>query len=200
MTYDRSAAVAYARKFANSACSDGFMMLDEGKTSVKFRDMPTVKLPADANIVKDGDDRDHVENADGTAFLLSDGTALTNREMDDCTHFISCCIGQPPGGTGGGVKVPTNMWGDPKANNPYGVSRVQTLVDFLENNKLVKVAAEKTRDQSKIAELDAGDLIAYFNPVKAGFTHLAFYLGGNKEPRRGPGVQVDNASFPVSSF
>lgn len=179
-TYDRSAAVAYARKFAKKPCSDGFIMLDESNTKVTFRGMPVAKVPADANIVRDGGDQDHVENADGSPFKLSDGTNLTFREMDDCTHFISCCIGQPPGDTGGGIEVPTNMWGDPKDNNPYGISRVQSLINFLENKKLVDVVAEKTTDTTKISGLDAGDLIAYFNPGKGRFTHLALYLGGGK--------------------
>jgi GH24 family phage-related lysozyme (muramidase) len=179
-SYDRSAAVAYARKFANKACSDGFMMLDDRTTKVTFRGMPVAKVPADANIVRDGDGADHVEKADGSPFRLSDGTKLTSREMDDCTHFISCCIGQPPGDTGGGIEVPTKMWGDPKANNPYGISRVQSLITFLKDNKLVSVVAERTRDKSKISGLDAGDVIAYFNPDKSSFTHLALYLGGGK--------------------
>lgn len=158
------------------------MMLDERKTNVKFRKMPTVKIPADAKIVKDSPDFDHVENADGTPFLLSDGASLTFNEMDDCAHFISCCIGQPPDGTGGGIKVPTNMWGDPKADNPYGISRVGTLIDFLQKNKLVKVIAEKTSDKIKINQLDPGDLIAYFNPDRtdARYTHCALYLGDGK--------------------
>ena len=112
--YDREAAVKYAEKFAFRVCSDGFMMLEDaaGETT---RGMPAVKMPADASIINDSFKTEHVVNADGNQFILEKTrVSLTNKQMDDCTHFISCCIGCPPGGKGGGIRVPTTMWGIPK--------------------------------------------------------------------------------------
>jgi hypothetical protein len=175
--YDRDAAADYAKKFAFSTCSDGFMMLTDS-VRVTWRGMPVVKMPADAQVITDGPGEEHVENADGSPFKLSNGVALTQKEMDDCTHFISCCIGRPPNGTGGGIKVPINMWGTPP-DNPYGITRVSTMIAFLVNSKLVQVVASKTKDEAEINKLEKGDIIAYAHPT-AGFTHLGLYLGGGK--------------------
>jgi hypothetical protein len=177
--YDRKAAVAYARKFAYRACSDGFMFLDDRNTRGEY-----VRLPDTATIVKDSDNADHVENADGTPFKLSDGTALTFHVMDDCTHFVSCCIGRPPGGAAGGIQVPVNTWGDPtQGKNPYGISRVSSLLTFvesLERRKVLRTVATKTDDDKKISLLEPGDVIAYFNTDAGEYTHLALYLGDGK--------------------
>jgi hypothetical protein len=174
--YDRDAAVAYARKYAFRPCSDNFMFLDDRNTTAGFY----VKLPTDAVVVKDDPDTDHVE-AGGKTFVLSDGNSLTFRMMDDCTHFISCCIGRPPGDTAGGIKIPTTMWGDPAHGiNPYGISRISTLLAFLKDRGLVKVVATNTTDKSQIKRLARGDLIAYFNVPRGEYTHLALYLGDDK--------------------
>jgi hypothetical protein len=176
--YDREAAVKYAEDFAFHVCSDGFMMLADD-VGVKYRGMPAVKMPADASIVNDSSSTEHVEKADGSPFTLSNGTAMTNKEMDDCTHFISCCIGRPPGGKGGGIRVPTTMWGDPKEDNPYGITRVPTMLAFLTTGKIVEKVADKTSDPAEISKLSKGDIIAYSHPT-LGYTHLGLYLGNNK--------------------
>ena len=151
----------------------------EDRAGVTYRGMTAVKMPADAKIVNDGPDTEHVENADGSRFILSNGSALTNTQMDDCTHFISCCIGRPPGGKGGGIAVPTTMWGNPKEDNPYGITRVSTMISFLTKGKLAEKVADKTSDPAEISKLTKGDIIAYSHPT-LGYTHLALYLGSEK--------------------
>jgi V8-like Glu-specific endopeptidase len=183
--YDRAKAVDYARNFAFKPCSDGFIMLDATRTAVTLRGMPTVRVPSDAKIVATSANSDRLENADGSIFKLSDGTDLTFELMDDCTHFISCCIGTPPGATAGGLKI-RRQWGS-GTENPYGISRVggdpgdpPGLIDVIKNNKLAVEVATRTDDPSKIALLEPGDLIAYFLVGKNIFTHLAIYLGDEK--------------------
>lgn len=185
--YDRAKAIDYARSFAFRPCSDGFIMLDGGKTSVTFAGMPAVKVPADAKIVGTSGNRDRVENADGTVFKLSDGTDLTSLLMDDCTHFISCCIGTPPGSAAGGLAI-RRQWGS-GPENPYGVSRVggippdpPGLIDFIKSKKFAVEVATLTDDASKIALLEPGDIVAYFNLAEnqQKYTHLALYLGDEK--------------------
>jgi len=171
--YDRDKAVAYARKFWNRPCNDGFIMVD----SSKFFE----RVPAGAKFVHDAmpsgtADREHA--------LLPDGTTIGWSLLDDCTHFISCCIGQPPGEEAGGLKIRL-MWGEGPAN-PYGISRVRSLVDYLlaraDERKFAKVERatiigdEKT-DQDLPDGMAAGDLIAYWNG--SDYTHLAIYLGDN---------------------
>src|ERR1700727_1468682 len=74
--YNRDAAVEYAKKFAFTACSDGFMMLTE-KVGVTLRGMPAVKMLSDAKIINDGPGKEHAENADGSPLMLSNGIGLT---------------------------------------------------------------------------------------------------------------------------
>jgi hypothetical protein len=171
--YDRDKAVAYARKFWDKPCSDGFIMVD----SSKFFE----RVPAATKFVHDvmpsgTADREHA--------LLPDGTTIGWSLLDDCTHFISCCTGQPPGEEAGGLKIRL-MWGEAPAN-PYGISRVHSLVDYLlaraDERKFTKVERamiigdEKT-DQDLSDHLEPGDLIAYWNG--SDYTHLAMYLGDN---------------------
>ena len=171
--YDRDKAVAYARKFWNGPCSDGFIMVQ----SSKFFE----RVPAGTEFVHDAmpagtADREHA--------LLPDGTTIGWSLLDDCTHFISCCIGQPPGEEAGGLKIRL-MWGEAPAN-PYGISRVHSLVDYLlaraDERKFTKIERatiigdEKT-DQDLSDHLEPGDLIAYWNG--SDYTHLAMYLGHN---------------------
>jgi hypothetical protein len=116
--YDRDKAVAYARKFWNRPCNDGFIMVD----SSKFFE----RVPAGTKFVHDAmpggtSDQEHA--------LLPDGTTIGWSLLDDCTHFISCCIGQPAGEEAGGLKIRL-IWGAGPAN-PYGISRVRSLVDYL---------------------------------------------------------------------
>jgi hypothetical protein len=176
--YNHAAAVEYAKQFAFRPCSDGFMLLKDGKYT---------RVKGDEKISNGGVQQ--LLNADGSTFTLPDGTAVSQIEMDDCTHFISCCVGQPPGGGGGGIRIP-DMWG---SHGPYGITRVSIstkdgnrdpdlklgMIEYLTDHKFARIVAAKTHDESEIKKLEAGDLIAYFDSAE-GYRHLALYLGDGK--------------------
>ncbi|HZS42390.1 MAG TPA: amidase domain-containing protein [Polyangia bacterium] len=174
MAYNRDAAVTYARLFSQVPCSDGFIMLNgrgglpdyiatpDGTTIVSDFD-------ADGNIVSE-----RVLAADGSPFTLPNSDALTNAQADDCTHFISSCIGQPPKVAAGGLKLP-RMWGDPP-HDPYGVSRVSTLLKYLTDHGLARALATNSTDTTVADRLDPGDLIAYVNSDGEA-QHFGLYVG-----------------------
>jgi len=157
--YNRDKAVAYARKFWNRPYNDGFIMVD----SSKFFE----RVPAGTKFVHDAMPGG---TADQEHALLPDGTTIGWSFLDDCTHFISCCIGQPPGEEAGGLKIRL-MWGEGPAN-PYGISRVRSLVDYLlaraDERKFAKVeratiVGDEKTDLDLPDGMEAGDLIAYWN-------------------------------------
>ncbi len=169
-TYDRAAALDYARKFWLRPCDDQFIALgaSAGKDFVKVPDgttfvheSPTATLSA----------REHA--------LLPDGTRIEWRDLDDCTHFISCCIGTRPGEPCGGLPITYKQLGEPPTA-PYGIVRVGTMVDFLVRKGLAEIVAEKSTDDTKIDALAFGDLVAYFNTAHGFYSHLAIFLGLGK--------------------
>ncbi len=190
VAYHRDRAVAYARTYAFRPCSDRYMFLSSAKAPRGVHLDDYVKLPADTKIVRqDAADpwSERVLDGDGSVHQLAvSGHApldLDNSLLDDCTHFISCCIGQPTlaEDQAGGVALPFHMWGDPKGGrNPYGISRVSTLMAFLLDTELVTAVATKTTDPHEIRRLEPGDIIAYFLVAKGEYEHLALYLGDGK--------------------
>jgi hypothetical protein len=160
--YDRGAAFDYARRHWNVVCSDNVVAGKFGKVAFKA-------VPAGTKFVNDGGS-EHAEQPDASQ--------IPWKNLDDCTHFISCCIGQPPGGGAGGLKIAGQLGAPPKA--PYGIVRVSSLVDFLKNKKWVAVEGERSKNQKLIAKLARGDLVAYYNEAKGRYTHMAFYLGNGK--------------------
>jgi len=169
LTYDRAGAVAYARKFWNVPCDDLFIALSaSGKEFAK--------VPDGTKFVHDPGVGEHA--------LKPDGSRIEWADLDDCTHFISCCIGERPGQKTGGLPIPYKQLGEPPSD-PYGIVRVSTMVDFLigKLNKKIKYAsllAEKSEDESLITKLQPGDLIAYFHKAEKQYTHMAIYLGDGK--------------------
>jgi D-alanyl-D-alanine carboxypeptidase len=169
--YDRDGAVAYARKFFLRPCDDQFIAL--GASAGKN----FVKVPAGTKFV-------HEFEPDGTNkrrehALLPDGTQIPWEHLDDCTHFISCCIGERPGERSGGLKITIKQLGEPPTA-PFGIVRVSTMVDFLVRSKLAKIIGEKSEDDTLITKLQPGDLVAYFNKSRKVYSHMALLLPGNK--------------------
>ncbi len=58
--------------------------------------------------------------------------------------------------------------------------RVELMLKFLRDRKLVDVVGERSTDPGLIGRLRAGDLIAYFNPSRRRHTHMTMYLGNGK--------------------
>ncbi len=52
----------------------------------------------------------------------------------DGAHFVSCCIGQPNGGTGGGLAVPQQTSPVVPPAQCYGIYQAATLASWLEND------------------------------------------------------------------
>src|SRR6266498_486869 len=80
-------------------------------------------------------------------------------DLDDCTHFISCCIGTPPpkGMRAGGLRIPdVQGLGTPNLV-PYGIISAPVLVKFL---------------------TEAGDIVVYKSRENSGASHMALHLGG----------------------
>jgi Putative amidase domain len=167
--YNRHAALTYARLFWNIACSDGFI-------AGSFPSGPFTAVPIGTNFV-------HATDSSG-ASLGSEFAQSPNRriipwaQLDDCTHFISCCIGRPPSATAGGLDVAQQFAGPP--TGPYGIVTVEEMLSFLQRRKLVEVKGRKSKDKSLITQLQTGDVVAYFNPTRQRHTHLAMYLGNGK--------------------
>jgi len=167
-TYDRAGALAYARKFWLGPCDDQFIALGAG-------------AGRDAIKVPDGTTFVHEFDPDGTNArrehaLLPDGTRIEWRDLDDCTHFISCCIGERPGEQCGGLPITYRQLGEPPTA-PYGIVRVSTMLQYLVRKGFAKLVAEKSTDETTIEQLAFGDLVAYFNIALGAYTHLTILLG-----------------------
>jgi hypothetical protein len=79
--FDRDAAMAYAATYWDKTCSDGFVAVSYEKSP--FREVQPAL--AFANPGQAG-----AESSVGT-----DGVIIPPHDLDDCTHFASCCIGNP---------------------------------------------------------------------------------------------------------
>lgn len=188
--YDRDAAVAYAARYWNVACSDGFVALgewplylevDPGKSYVSelVKPLPSRKLPRE----------------------------------DDCTHFASCCIGQPYDLARAVAKIPGNdiserrkklpwgmpnkprvkaggldIWGD-GLGNPwiYGKVSAPHLVEYLlVSRKWAEHVGELfSQDTTTIEKLLPGDLVAVAwadekDPKVKRYTHVFFHVGSGR--------------------
>ena len=164
VSYDHASALAYLRLYWDVVASDGFIAGQFGGTGF-------VRAPSGTQFVHD------FTNDTETAVAPGGTVVATWAQEDDCTHFISCCIGQPPGGTGGGIPITVNelgLW----PNAPYGIVNVHTMVDYLTKRHFVDVIGKQSTDASLIQQLVPGDLIAYWSIALAAYSHLAMYLGG----------------------
>lgn len=174
-TYDRKGALEYARKFWLLPCDDQFIALS-ASAGKDFQRVPAgtkLEHEFDGTISKQ---REHA--------VLPDGTRIEWAALDDCTHFISCCIGERNGEPCGNLPIPYKQLGEPP-EAPYGIVRVSTMVDFLTGNKVkgvkyAEIVAEKSEDEKLISTLSPGDLIAYFHKKNKQYSHLTMYLGDNK--------------------
>ena len=174
--YNRHAAFAYARRFWNIPCSDNFIAGSFTTSRKPSRKVPFISVPSGTSFVHDFDStgrslrREHAK--------LPDGTTIGWTNLDDCTHFISCCIGTPPSIQAGGLAITSEFSGPPKG--PYGIIAVERMLSFLRKQNFVNVIGDKSEDINLIKQLQWGDLIAYFHPNFGRHTHLVMYLGKGK--------------------
>ena len=78
---NRVAAVAYARKYWAKTCGDGVLALDF---------VPTKNVTPEAPFRPDLELDGALE-----AKYTEDNSGIREDNMEDCTHFTSCCLGQP---------------------------------------------------------------------------------------------------------
>lgn len=165
ITYNRSAALAYARDRWSRVSSDNYVGI---KSSPGY-----LAVPVAATFVR--------------TTASDPGTEVARRpslpdipisELEDCAHFVSCCIGQPPGGGAGGLPIGRDF---PSAI--YGRISARRLYHDLKDNGMVSVVGGERISLSAAAtrlannELAAGDLIFYyFHNSEPG--HAALYLAG----------------------
>jgi len=155
-TYNRQAALAYARKYWNKPASDGYVATKNGH----------FKAPAGSKFIP-------VLSADKLRILndkLVDATDTVQLDVnmaEDCTHFMSCIIGTPPNDTAGGLP------------NIYGITDfVPYFVQvFLIGRKIGTIVGERfSKDPDLVNQLSPGDIIVYNQNGSPG--HMAM-LGNN---------------------
>src|SRR4051812_25141036 len=103
MAYSKKAAVNYADKYWNIVCHDLHVAIGKGPF---VRELPvgTTFVPSKNSLSEDAVDP-------------AGNVVATWAELDDCTHFISCCIGRH----GGGLTIPSSF------NGAYGVVSANKL-------------------------------------------------------------------------
>jgi hypothetical protein len=161
--YNRSAALAYARLYWTAVCSDNYVAIKQ-RPYYKKVDASTVFLRTTAN-----------EPSTEVARPGGGSADIPLVDLEDCTHFVSCCLGTPPGGSGGGIPITqdfTTIYGCLSADRLYNDLVTQDRVDV--------VAEKKTYTQAKpyLERLQAGDLIFYFDSDRNRYGHSALYLAG----------------------
>jgi hypothetical protein len=189
-SYEAKAAVAYARKFWNRPCTDLRIAPDLGHhpelQNRGFIDASSVN----AFLKRDGEQAEDAVDAMGNAVPQGSWDFL-----DDCTHFISCCIGRPPAtaypkhdtekavnewraniAAAGGLPLPSHSLDV----SMYGLSGLDRLVEFVTapaRRWATILASDVSKDDArpKMNEMMPGDLIAYSSGHK--FDHLVILLG-----------------------
>jgi hypothetical protein len=166
MAYNRTAALSYASQYYDKVCHDGKIALEKRVGG----------YPSTINNVK-----------------LTPGLPLsqlgTIADEGDCTHFLSCCVGQGPGG---GINIQSPF----AASGVYGETFAPRLVGALviRGAKLVRVGTgpqsqfmDFGSDATKAAiqNLRGGDVLAYSdkNTLDRGgvgaYEHMALLLDSN---------------------
>lgn len=163
--------MAYARKYWNRICSDGFIAQSPTpQGGYKKLDLGTI-------FVHDVDGLSHSEHA-----LSPDGTIIPWKPIDDCTHFLSCCVGAEPGEHGGGLHVPgLERLGTP-GRVPYGIVGAPTFARFLKGVPAVSAIEIDADDTTTIDRARPGDVIAAKVSRGSSFAyeHFMLYLGDGK--------------------
>ncbi|TMB99769.1 MAG: hypothetical protein E6J42_02490 [Chloroflexi bacterium] len=157
--YDRASALRYAHAHWNSVCSDGKISLRNGH----------IDVPPGTTFVFAPDRSERARKPSGVEIIAN---------FDDCTHFISCCIGRPPGPPAGGLTIPSRPGSEPP-RGPYGLVSVRELLNYLRSNRIARAITTDSSDTSAIAQLAPGDLICY-SDARGIPSHFVMYAGNQK--------------------
>ena len=166
VVYNRTTALAYARSRWSRVASDNYVGTNISPF-YKQVSAATVFVRTTAN-----DPKTEVARASGQP-------DITLEELEDCAHFISCCIGQPPGGTAGGLAIgrdfPTAIYGKVSAKGLYEDLKAKNLITIVGTPRTTKADAATRLAGGEIA---AGDLIFYYIANKPDPGHAGMYLAG----------------------
>ena len=161
MTYDRTCALDYARTYWSCVTSDGYI-------AGSFDGKAYRQVPAETVFVHDGD------HAAPEHALLPDGTVIPWSALDDCTHFISCVLGRPPGAeASGGLAIPSDF-----PTGPYGILGAGRFVRALEKKGFIEMIPVADKKNPGLERIAPGDLIGYYRASQRDYGHLALYAGG----------------------
>jgi hypothetical protein len=179
--YDRLGALTYALYYWNKVCHDGRIAANwPSASSSKNRGPALYGRARPGTIINDP--RNPISLQPGTS-------------EDDCTHFMSCCVGfkgslpssadGKPLAAGGGLAIYQTY---PPYNNPFGMDNVPALLGDLKGKgfaQLVPPAFRSMDAQHVVAtaadvltNLKPGDLLAYSKSSSdAGYIHFAMIVG-----------------------
>jgi hypothetical protein len=158
VSYDRDAALAYARQHWLSVASDGYI-------AGNFGAKPYVQVPPETVFVHD--DGGASEHA-----LLPDGTVIPWSALDDCTHFLCCVIGEPPGAASGGLALPSDF-----PSGPYGILGADRFAQTIVKRGYVEVLTVADKTDPGLDRIAAGDIIGYHKASTGKYAHMALYAG-----------------------
>jgi hypothetical protein len=148
--YDRDKAVDYAAKFWDKVCHDGYVaVLGEAKPG-KSRPTRIINVPVGTKLIG--------------------WTAPQGFSEDDCTHFISCCIGLH----GGGLSLGHHDF--PPA---YGSLSPRSLIKVLGGKLKPLVKDVNTSPPGIETEWIEGDLVAFGNSAGDNYQHIALHIGAS---------------------
>jgi hypothetical protein len=173
VTYDRDKAVAYALRFWDKPCNDQFLVFKKHnpKFQVPFeRAAKFTRFDADSNLV----------NRDGSRLIEA-------QHIWDQAHFVSCCIGDPPGEHAGGLSF--GPW-DRSGQKPYGDQQIADLDRRLRADKRFETLLDESKDRTPPDAMERGDVIVYSLKSIEDFVDVALYAGDGKvighSPSRSP--------------
>lgn len=160
MAYNRAGAIEYARVYWDKVCHDGRIACNWTGDVIDAKRTQGLKALCGSA-------------PPGTTMLPGNMPTLPPVETDDdCTHFISCCIGfAGPTPTGGCLPI-DQLW----QGNPFGFDNPDGLINNLLTKRLAVIVGEKFRpffigdpEERRAAEtaigseLRIGDLVALAN-------------------------------------
>jgi hypothetical protein len=170
-SFNREAALQYGRSFWNRVCSDEYVagsfaenIADELQPLAAYQ-----RVPRDTRFVHE------FSNPAKEHAILPDGAKIPWARLDDCSHFVSCCIGAPPGSAAGGLTLPADF-----PAGPYGILSATRLVSHLRSSAVASVISVRDKTNPHLERIRPGDLIAYYNKDAGRFAHMAMYAGNGK--------------------
>lgn len=164
--YNRTAALAYARSLWTKVTSDNYIGI---KASPFYKSVPSSTVFV----------RETASDPGTEVARASSQPDIPIADIEDCAHFISCCIGQPPGGTGGGLAIgrdfPSAIYGKVAARGLYKDLKDKGFITIVGTARTTKADAAARLAAGQIA---AGDLIFYYINDNSEPGHVGMYLAG----------------------